>query len=95
MDAAPPARGLSETQAFAEAALRVFPDFTYEIREPLCVAADGTRRVARMLMCFDVIEAAEQLLGIRLRPPRGSWRKRTMLSLQRAAVARARRFGRA
>lgn len=41
----PPARGRPAVQAFAEAILRAFPDFRYEIREPVCVSADGTRCV--------------------------------------------------
>ena len=39
----PPARGRSEVQAFAKALLRAFPDFRYEILEPVCEAPDGSR----------------------------------------------------
>lgn len=39
----PPARGRSEVQAFAQAILRAFPDFRYEVLEPICEAQDGTR----------------------------------------------------
>ncbi len=39
----PPARGRSEVQAFAKAMLRAFPDFCYEILEPVCEAPDGSR----------------------------------------------------
>ena len=128
----PPARGHPEVQAFAEAVLHAFPDFQYEVREPVCVSADGTRcvvpwhitathtatlsppgyaptnralamdgldqldlrggRVARILTCFDVVAAAEQLLGIQMRPPVHSWRQRAMVGLQRIAAARARRL---
>jgi len=126
----PPARGKAAVQAFAESVLHAFPDFSYEIREPVCVSDDGTRcvvpwrisathtatlappgyaptnrqlavdgldqldlrgdRVARILTCFDVIAAAEQLLGVTLRPPSRSWRQRAMVGLQRIAAARAR-----
>ncbi len=41
----PPARGRPAVMAFAEAVLRAFPDFEYEIRGPLCSAADGSRCV--------------------------------------------------
>jgi len=128
--AQPPARGREAVQAFAESILHAFPDFAYEIREPVCVSADGMRcvvpwritathtatltppgyaptnrqlvvdgldeldlrggRVARILTCFDAIAAAEQLLGITLRPPSRSWRQRAMVGLQRIAAARAR-----
>ncbi len=128
----PPARGRAAVQEFAESVLQAFPDFSYEIREPICVSDDGTRcvvpwritathsaplsppgyaptnrrlvvdgldeldlrggRVARILTCFDAIAAAEQLLGIALRPPPHSWRQRAMVGLQRIAAARARRL---
>ena len=39
----PPARGRDQVRAFVESVLRAFPDFHYQIREPICVAADGTR----------------------------------------------------
>jgi hypothetical protein len=41
----PPVRGKVAVQAFAESVLHAFPDFSYEIREPLCVSEDGTRCV--------------------------------------------------
>jgi hypothetical protein len=128
----PPSRGRQAIQAFAESVLRAFPDFRYEIREPLCVSADGQRcvvpwritathtqpltppgfaptnrqatiegldqldlrgdRVARILTCFDIIAAAEQLLALPLRPPPGSLRQRIAVGLQRVAAARARRL---
>lgn len=39
----PPMRGRAQVKAFAEATLRAFPDFKYEILPPLCVAPDGSR----------------------------------------------------
>jgi steroid delta-isomerase-like uncharacterized protein len=39
----PPARGRAEVRAFAEAVLRAFPDFNYEVLEPVCEARDGSR----------------------------------------------------
>ena len=39
----PPARGLPEVQAFAESILHAFPDFSYEMLEPVCVSLDGNR----------------------------------------------------
>ena len=41
----PPAVGRDAVRAFGETVLRAFPDFTYEIRAPICVAEDGTRCV--------------------------------------------------
>jgi len=38
----PPARGRSEIQAFAESVLRAFPDFHYEVLEPVCTSPDGS-----------------------------------------------------
>ena len=39
----PPIRGRAEIRRFAEAILRAFPDFRYELLGPVCVAADGSR----------------------------------------------------
>ena len=39
----PPARGRAEVRAFAEAVLRAFPDFRYEVLGPVCKAPDGSR----------------------------------------------------
>jgi steroid delta-isomerase-like uncharacterized protein len=41
--AQPPARGREAVQAFAEAVLRAFPDFHYDVLQPVCVAPDGSR----------------------------------------------------
>ena len=41
----PPAVGRPAVLAFAESLFRAFPDFTYEIREPICVSPDGNRCV--------------------------------------------------
>jgi predicted ester cyclase len=41
----PPAVGRDAVRRFTELALRAFPDFTYEIRHPICVAEDGSRCV--------------------------------------------------
>ena len=108
---------------FADAVLRAFPDFTYEVLPPICVAADGTRcavkcrisgshvrslepldyaptgrrveiegvdvldlggeLVKRILTAFDPLPAAEQLLGIRLRPTPGTWRAWLAVRVQR------------
>lgn len=38
----PPARGRSEVRAFAEAVLRAFPDFRYQVLEPVCESKDGS-----------------------------------------------------
>lgn len=38
-----PAEGRSAVRAFSESVLRAFPDFTYRIRGPICVAQSGTR----------------------------------------------------
>jgi steroid delta-isomerase-like uncharacterized protein len=104
----PLVRGRPAVRAFAEAVLHAFPDFEYEVRGPLCTAADGSRcaivwrisathlhqlrplgyaptrrkacidgvdvldiregKVTRILTAFDLLPAAEQLLGLRLRP---------------------------
>ena len=39
----PPARGRAEVRLFAEAVLRAFPDFRYEVLGAICVAPDGSR----------------------------------------------------
>ena len=39
----PPARGKGAVRAFAENVLTAFPDFKYEIQEPICTAIDGSR----------------------------------------------------
>ena len=38
-----PVRGPAAARAFSESILRAFPDFHYEILEPTCISADGTR----------------------------------------------------
>jgi len=38
-----PAQGHRAVREFSESVLRAFPDFTYRIREPICVAESGTR----------------------------------------------------
>lgn len=38
-----PATGKEAVRQFSHAVLRAFPDFRYEIRHPICTAADGTR----------------------------------------------------
>jgi len=128
----PPARGRGAVIMFAEAVIRAFPDFTYEILPPICVAADGTRcavkwrisgshdrsleplgyaptgrrveiegvdvfdlegdQVKRILTAFDPLPAAEQLLGMRLRPTPGTWRAWLAVRVQRtlAWLARSR-----
>ncbi len=127
----PPARGRAAVRAFAEAVLRAFPDFEYEIRGPLCSAADGSRcaivwrisathlhpllplgyaptrrkasfdgvdvldiregKVTRIMTAFDILPAAEQLLGMRLRPMPGTWRARGVVAVQRVLAYFARR----
>ena len=47
-------------------------------------------QVARILTAFDVLSAAEQLLGMRLRPSPGTWRGRIAVTVQRM-LARVRR----
>ena len=41
----PPCIGRAAVRAFAESVIAAFPDFTYQIREPVCVSGDGTRCV--------------------------------------------------
>jgi steroid delta-isomerase-like uncharacterized protein len=41
----PPAVGRDAVLRFSEIVLRAFPDFSYEIRHPICVAEDGSRCV--------------------------------------------------
>ena len=48
-------------------------------------------RISRILTAFDAIPAAEQLLGLRLRPSPNSWREWLIVRLQRI-LARARRL---
>ncbi|MFZ1948198.1 MAG: nuclear transport factor 2 family protein [bacterium] len=38
-----PATGRAEVRRFAESVLRAFPDFSYRLREPICIAPTGTR----------------------------------------------------
>ena len=49
----------------------------------------GTQ-VTRILTCFDVIAAAEQMMGVMLRAPAGSLRERLMVFGQRVMAAWAR-----
>lgn len=49
-------------------------------------------KIVRIETCFDALSAAEQLLGLRLRPKPGSLRERMLVFLQRAMAARARRL---
>jgi steroid delta-isomerase-like uncharacterized protein len=128
----PPARGRGAVRAFAEAVLAAFPDFKYEIQEPICTAINGSRcailwkiqashtaplaplgyvptgrrmviegldlldirdgKISRILTAFDPLPAAEQLLGMQLRPRPGTWRARIALTVQRffAYLARKR-----
>jgi steroid delta-isomerase-like uncharacterized protein len=39
----PPAHGHAAVRAFAEAVIRAFPDFRYEVLPPICFATDGSR----------------------------------------------------
>jgi steroid delta-isomerase-like uncharacterized protein len=39
----PPAHGRAAVRAFAEAVIRAFPDFRYEVIPPICFATDGSR----------------------------------------------------
>lgn len=129
----PPARGRAAVKAFAEAVIRAFPDFRYEILPPICYAADGSAcavkwrisashlasldppgyaptgrraefegvdllefdggRVRRILTAFDPLPAAEQLLGLRLRPVPGTWQGFLAVQVQRVAAWLARRRG--
>lgn len=52
-------------------------------------------QVARILTCFDVIAAAEQVTGVTLRAAPGSLRERLMVFVQRLVAAWARRSTRA
>jgi ketosteroid isomerase-like protein len=54
----------------------------------------GTQ-VTRILTCFDVIAAAEQVMGVTLRAAPGSLRERLMVLAQRPVAAWARRSTRA
>ena len=129
----PPVRGRAAVRGFAEAVLHAFPDFTYAILPPICVAADGTRcavkwrisgshvrsleplgyaptgrrveiegvdvldlegeHVTRILTAFDLLPAAEQLLGMRLRPTPGTWRAWLAARVQRTLAWLARSRG--
>lgn len=130
----PPTHGKDAVRAFAESMLRAFPDFRYEIVEPVCVSSDGSRcavpwritathtvrldppgfastgrtmcqegvdlidvknnKITRILTCFDSIAAAEQMLGVTIRPEPGTFRERVTVYLQRIAAFRARRLKR-
>lgn len=39
----PPVRGRAAARAFGEAILHAFPDFHYEVLEPICLSSDGSR----------------------------------------------------
>ncbi len=127
----PPARGRAAVKAWAEAVIRAFPDFRYQVLPPICYATDGSRcavkwritashlapleppgyaptgrraefegvdllefegdRVRGILTAFDPLPAAEQLLGIGLRPVAGTWRALLTVRVQRAAAWLARK----
>ena len=38
-----PARGKTAVRKFSESVLRAFPDFSYRVREPICIAQSGNR----------------------------------------------------
>jgi steroid delta-isomerase-like uncharacterized protein len=40
-----PARGRAAVRKFSESVLRAFPDFSYRVREPICIAQSGSRCV--------------------------------------------------
>jgi hypothetical protein len=48
-------------------------------------------RIRRILTAFDPLPAAEQLLGMRLRPAAGTWRAFLAVRVQRAVAWLARR----
>jgi steroid delta-isomerase-like uncharacterized protein len=48
-------------------------------------------KVIRILTAFDLLPAAEQLLGLRLRPVPGTWRAKGVVAVQRALAYLARR----
>lgn len=48
-------------------------------------------KVARILTAFDLLPAAEQLLGLRLRPVPGTWRAKGAVAVQRVVAYLARR----
>jgi hypothetical protein len=48
-------------------------------------------QVTRILTAFDILPAAEQLLGLRLRPAPGTWRAKGAVAVQRALAYLARR----
>lgn len=44
-EALAPAEGKEAVRRFSETVLAAFPDFTYTVREPICISADRTRCV--------------------------------------------------
>jgi len=40
-----PAEGRAAVRKFSESVLRAFPDFSYRVREPICIAQSGSRCV--------------------------------------------------
>ena len=48
-------------------------------------------RVTRILTAFDLIDAAEQLLGMRFRPSPGTWRGRLAVAFQRVLACAGRK----
>jgi predicted ester cyclase len=38
-----PAKGRDAVRAFSESVIRAFPDFSYRVREPICIAHSGDR----------------------------------------------------
>jgi steroid delta-isomerase-like uncharacterized protein len=53
------------------------------------------QKVARIETRFDLVETAEQLMGLRLRPRAGSWTERCLVLAQRCLAAWVRRRNRA
>lgn len=39
----PPGKGHAAIRSWCETVIEAFPDFTYEVREPICVSRDGSR----------------------------------------------------
>jgi predicted ester cyclase len=118
-----PAQGSSQVREFCNALLAAFPDFTYRIREPICIAESGERcailweisathlgtfhpsgfkptnqllmmqgvdileflngKITRIDTYFNVVQAAEQALHLRLLPKRNTMKDRIIIMLQR------------
>lgn len=87
--AEPPARGRAAVREFAQAALEAFPDFRYDIEEPICTSPDGSR-CAIVWRITATHERAMRPLGLSPTGRRASFEGVDVLDIRDGQVTRIR-----